>query len=346
MEAPTISACPDCGTHLAEGLLACPACRKLVYSERLGLLAADATRAQQEGDLSESVRLWREALELLPPDTQQHATVSATVLDLSRRVDADPAGATTQAGTVSKSPAAKVTGIAGAAALLLWKLKVVVVLFLTKAKLLVLGLGNLSTLLTMFVSMGAYWAAWGWKFAVGLVLSIYVHEMGHVAMLRRFGFKATAPMFVPGLGALIRLKQHPVDAREDARIGLAGPMWGFGAAAFCAGVWYATGSPAWGAIGKVGAWVNLFNLTPIWQLDGGRGFRALSRVQGWAVVVLAAVLWVLTHDGMLALVTIVAVFRAVAKPKDAAADVTACAQFCFLLVVLSLLSQLPVHAGR
>jgi Zn-dependent protease len=344
-DAPTIAACPDCGTHLADGLLACPGCKRLVHASRLNQLAADATRAQQAGDVSESVRLWREALDLLPPDTQQHAAVAATITNLSRQIDANPAAATSPA-PHGKSAAGKATGIAGAAALLLWKLKFVVIFLLTKAKLLVLGLGNLPTLLSMFVSMGAYWAAWGWKFAVGLVLSIYVHEMGHVAMLRRFGFKASAPMFIPGLGALIRLRQHPLDAREDARIGLAGPIWGLAAAGACAAVWYAAGWPAWGAVGKVGAWINLFNLTPIGSLDGGRGFRALSRLQSWIVVAAAGTLWFATHDGMLALVTIVAVVRALAKPKDAAADGVACAQFCFLLVALTLLSQLPVRINR
>ena len=67
-------------------------------------------------------------------------------------------------------------------------------------------------------------------------------------------------------------------------IGLAGPVWGLAAAAFCFGVWLITKSHAWAAIAAVGAWVNLFNLLPVWQLDGGRGFRALSTMQRWIVV--------------------------------------------------------------
>jgi hypothetical protein len=58
---------------------------------------------------------------------------------------------------------------------------------LTKGKLLLAGLTNSTTLLTMLPSIGLYWTAYGWRFAVGIVLSIYVHEMGHVAVLRRFG---------------------------------------------------------------------------------------------------------------------------------------------------------------
>src|SRR3989454_12639768 len=81
----------------------------------------------------------------------------------------------------------------------------------------------------MLLSAGVYWAAWGWKFALGVVLSIYVHEMGHVQALQRYGIKATAPMFIPGVGAVVRLKQYPASPREDARVGLAGPLGGLGA---------------------------------------------------------------------------------------------------------------------
>src|SRR5437870_5020636 len=93
----------------------------------------------------------------------------------------------------------------------------------------------------MLLSAGLYWTIWGWKFAFGLVLSIYIHEMGHVQALQRYGIKATAPMFIPGFGAVIRLKQHPADAREDARVGLAGPLRGLRAALAAYAVYRATG---------------------------------------------------------------------------------------------------------
>ena len=130
----------------------------------------------------------------------------------------------------------------GFVGMLIWKLKVVLLFVLTKGKLLLLGLTKSSTFLSMFASFAVYWAAWGWPFALGLVVSIYIHEMGHVDALRRYGFKATAPMFIPGLGALIRLQQHPTNPAEDARIGLAGPLWGMGAALACYLLFLATGA--------------------------------------------------------------------------------------------------------
>src|SRR4029079_16405953 len=130
-------------------------------------------------------------------------------------------------------------------AAVLWKLKTVLLVLLGKGKQLLLGFSKAGTVLTMLLSFGAYWALWGWKFAAGLVLSIYVHEMGHVAALRRFGIPATAPMFIPGLGAFVRLKQPPATAIEDARVGLAGPRWGLGATIVAAALGAATGAPVW-----------------------------------------------------------------------------------------------------
>jgi Zn-dependent protease len=191
----------------------------------------------------------------------------------------------------------------------------VLLFFLTKAKLLLLGLANWSTLASMLLSLGVYWTAWGWKFALGIVISIYIHEMGHVVALRRFGFKATAALFIPGLGAVIRLQQRVANPREDAAIGLAGPIYGLGAALASAGLWVATKHPIFGAIASVGAWINLLNLTPVWTLDGGRAFHALSRGQRWLCALAAGASWYFVRDGMLLLLLIVIGLRALAEPR-------------------------------
>ena len=78
----------------------------------------------------------------------------------------------------------------------------------------------------MLVSIAAYALIWGWKFAVGFVLLLLVHEMGHVIQLRREGIKASAPMFIPFLGAVVAMKEMPKDAAAEARVGLAGPVLG------------------------------------------------------------------------------------------------------------------------
>src|SRR5204863_7025737 len=196
-------------------------------------------------------------------------------------------------------------GLSALGALLL-KFKFALIFLLTKAKLLLLGLTKASTFFSMLLSAGVYWSIWGWKFAVGVVLSIYIHEMGHVQALQRYGIKATAPMFIPGVGAVIGLKQYPANAREDARVGLAGPLWGLGAALAAYIVYRATGIGVWGVIAHFGAWVNLFNLVPLWQLDGARGFRALTRPQRWTAVAVIAAMWLVTSEGLLVLLGIAA----------------------------------------
>lgn len=332
---PVPAPCPSCGTEVAPSLLSCPVCQRLVHAETLKRLAAAADAAQQAGDTRSALEAWRGVIELLPTESQQHGAVSARIAALDQELDRHPA-----AGRVKRGAWARGTAGAGMLGLLLWKLKTVFLIVLTKGKLLLLGLTKTSTLLTMLLSLGVYWAAWGWRFAAGIVASIYVHEMGHVAMLRHYGIRATAPMFIPGLGALVRLKQSLSDAREDARVGLAGPMWGFGAAVVCALLSLLTGWAIFAALARIGAWINLFNLLPVWQLDGGRGFRALSKSQRWGIVAVLCAMWAVTHEGLFVLLVIASVSRALGR-TTASSDRLVFLQFVFLVVALSLLLQTP-----
>ena len=223
-------------------------------------------------------------------------------------------------------------GTAGAAA---WKFKTILLIGLTKGKLLLLGLTKMSTLFSMLLAFGAYWMAYGWQFAAGLVLSIYVHEMGHVAALRKYRIAATAPMFIPFFGAFIRQKQYPANAGEDARVGLAGPVYGLCAAVAAWLIGLFTGAPVWFAIARVGAWINLFNLIPVWQLDGGRGFRALTKKQRSIALVLALAMWAVTEETMLLLICGGAAYRLFSKDYPEQPDNVALVQYAGLILFLS-----------
>ena len=203
-----------------------------------------------------------------------------------------------------------------------------------------LGLTKAGTVASMFASVGLYWTQWGLSFALGLVLSIYVHEMGHVAAIRRYGIAATAPMFIPGFGALIRLKQAPVTPRESARIGLAGPVWGLGAAVAAAIGAQLGGGPMLKAIAHTGAWINILNLAPVWQLDGSRGFASLTRLHRWIATAALGVAWMVTRDGAVLLVLLVAAGRTVIDRGDTPTDRGALALFVFVTLALAVVCRL------
>ena len=128
---------------------------------------------------------------------------------------------------------------------------------------------------TMAVSIAAYALLWGWKFGVALVLLIFVHELGHVFELRRQGVPASAPLFIPFLGAMVGMKQLPADVWREARVALAGPILGSVGAAACWGLGAALDSEFLVAMAFVGFFLNLFNLLPVVPLDGGRAIAAL-----------------------------------------------------------------------
>ena len=178
------------------------------------------------------------------------------------------------------------------------------------------------------------------------MVSIYIHEMGHVAALTRYGVPASAPLFIPGLGAVLRLRQEFTDPRQDARVALAGPTWGLGAAIVCALVFTATHEKIWAALAQFGAFINLFNLLPIWQIDGGRVFRSLNRPQRWLAATALATAWAITEDGLLLLLMLVAAARTLFdKPSDRP-DRGALVHYIALVAALSLLAFAPALRFR
>jgi Zn-dependent protease len=146
-------------------------------------------------------------------------------------------------------------------------------------KALLVALPNLKLFVTAgtaLVSVAAYSIFFGWEFAAGFVVLLFLHEMGHVIALRREGIRASAPMFVPFLGAMIFAKSLGDNALAEARVGLAGPILGSIAAAAVAVVGELTGSSLLIALAYFGFFINLFNLLPVVPLDGGRAMAAMA----------------------------------------------------------------------
>ena len=132
---------------------------------------------------------------------------------------------------------------------------------------------------SIFVAVGGYALIWGWKFAVGFVLLIFVHEMGHFIEARRRGYNAAWPVFIPFLGAYVAIRDARLGPWQSAWISLAGPITGGLGAAIC---WVYGEQQGWAllqALGYVGFMLNLFNLLPVGILDGG---SSLARDQDHA----------------------------------------------------------------
>ncbi len=299
------AACPRCGTGLAPGLLRCPACRSLAYADTLARLSAEASEAAAEGRLAEAAGRWHAALSLLPADAAQRPAIERRLEELGARMERGEGRRTAQPSAGRGS----VWAAAGAGVLFL----------ITKGKVLLLALTKGGALLSLFAFLGLYWREWGWALAAGLVVSIYLHELGHVVSLWRYRIPVSAPMFVPGIGAYVRHGVLPT-ARIGARVALAGPLAGLLTALAALALGALTGDRYWGAIAHLGAILNLFNLVPVWQLDGARAVAPLARSQRLVYGLLLAAVAAASRDPFAVIVALTTAGALVFLPRSRGED--------------------------
>ena len=125
---------------------------------------------------------------------------------------------------------------------------------------------------SIFIAVAAYALIFGWKFAVGFVLLIFVHELGHYIEAKREGLSPKLPVFIPFLGAYVQYTRgHPW---QTVRVAIAGPILGGAAAAVCLGIAESNGSRLMYALAYSGFFLNLFNLLPFGIFDGGAVWRS------------------------------------------------------------------------
>jgi Zn-dependent protease len=169
----------------------------------------------------------------------------------------------------------------------LWRVGKWFLVILPKAKV-------LTTSASMLVSVGAYALIWGWKFAVGFVALLFIHEMGHYIQLRREGVKPSGMVFIPFLGAAVATRSLGGSALAEARVGLAGPILGSLATAALLPIAATTDDDFWRALAFTGFFLNLFNLLPVVPLDGGRAMAAMAPWMwfvGFGAIVVLVFLW-------------------------------------------------------
>jgi hypothetical protein len=270
-----IHQCPSCSHWLPEGTLACPDCQTLTYGVHLSEIARSAQELEQEQKWVEARERWRSALAWLPEETQQAASVRQHIAQIDARLKA------------AEDQKAKWTKRLGPFA--------PIALFLLKFKSLLFLAFKLKFLLGFLTFFAIYWAVFGWQFAAGIMVCLFVHEMGHYIAVKRRGLKVDMPMFHM-TGAYVRWYGRGVSLEDLASISLAGPMYGVIAAFFCYGLFLATHLTIFMVLVNVGAWINFLNLLPLVMLgwDGGQATYAMSGLQRGLIAVTCFVLFALS----------------------------------------------------
>jgi len=252
-----VTACGQCGLPLTGQELVCPRCQSLVHRGRLELLAREATRLESVNPLL-AAAAWRQCLSLLPPESRQFQWIAARAEALAHGMPPPP----DDMGSGSPSDGRPILNYRAASADRpgeTWQS----VLFKTG--------GSMVLSILLFAQMTG-----GWPFAVGFVLLIFVHEMGHVIANWHYGVRQSAPIFLGIFGAVIFLKGNLRNAWEEAVVGIAGPVIGTLGALACYLWFLKTGDTLAGELALYGFFINLFNLMPITPLDGGRAAAAIT----------------------------------------------------------------------
>jgi Zn-dependent protease len=267
--------CQRCGMVLFHGNLVCPSCGALVYADTLNDVAARAQAQEAAGHALAAAMIWREALQLLPPASQQYQSIAQRIGMLTSRFSA---GITAAATAPAPAPAPAKPGASAAG----FSDEPIRPPPLPKNDPWRLALAK--TLGSMLVSIVVYTAlpfvhggmTDRLQFATGFVLLMLVHELGHSIAMRYFKLSASPPIFIPFLGAVINLRQMPRNALEEAIVGIGGPITGTLAAGVTYLIYLKTGSELFLRLSQFGFLLNLFNMLPVPPLDGGRVTAAVS----------------------------------------------------------------------
>src|SRR4051812_27273575 len=171
------------------------------------------------------------------------------------------------------------------------------------------GAKFLTTSATMLVSVAAYALIWGWRFGVGFVALLFIHEFGHYIQLRREGIRPGRMLFIPFFGAVVSARSLGGNALAEARVGLAGPVLGTLGALACIPIAHATGNDLWRALAFSGLFLNLFNLLPVVPLDGGRAMAAMSPWMWFLGLAAVAVLAFTFPNPIILLIALLAVME-------------------------------------
>jgi len=288
----------------------------------LNKLSGEARELEERGERQRACELWKRALALLPVESTQADWVRRHALELEGKAGS-PSGPRNQPTWIKRlGPFAPLA------------------LVLIKAKSLLLVLFKLKFLFSFVAFLWLYAAIFGWRYGLGLALSILVHELGHYVDIKRRGLPAEMPVFLPGLGAYVKWNALGVTKHDRAQISLAGPLAGWAAAAFCLLVYQQTRDPVWAALARSGAVLNLFNLIPVWILDGGKAIESLALAPRLALLGVACAVGIAARQPIYILVAGGIGFRLFTHDKPDQNDWSSLTYYSAVLVALGLLLYL------
>lgn len=251
-------------------------------------LSRQARHAAAMGQLAQARQYWQAVLRLLPPNTSEARAVQREIDQVNARLEPKPpADWKKKLGPI---------GIAIAAAI---KYKTALFLLLTKGK----------YLFSLLLYLGVYWAMFGWWFAIGFTVSIFLHEMGHYVFARGAGYAAELPMFIPGFGAFVRWNGADADPGVRGRIALAGPFFGMLSGVLAYAIFLSTGKPVWLALAHFAGWINLLQLIPVFIFDGASAMSALDKQARWAVLAVSAAMFFIVGEFLFLIIAIATAYR-------------------------------------
>ncbi|MGL5514559.1 MAG: site-2 protease family protein [Sporomusa sp.] len=169
--------------------------------------------------------------------------------------------------------------------------------------------GALSTAASMLVSLAFYALAFGSRFALGFVFLLLVHEMGHVVASRIVGLRASGPMFIPFIGAVISLNRAPVNAKMTANIAIGGPAAGTISALACLAFYLWSDSTLMLVLAYTACLLNLFNLVPCAPLDGERIAAAISPRLWWIGSFVIGAVFLYTYNLLILIIFLFSLFE-------------------------------------
>jgi len=315
----TVRECPQCGHELALGTTACPECHTLLYGAQLNVIARDAKAFEVNGDYGQAREMWNRSLPLLPADSKQ----AEWIRDRVRALELSDA---------KKQPAAQNGHV--------WARKLgplaPVAILLAKSKTLLLAIFKFKFLFSFFWFIVLYAGMFGWRYGLGIGVSILIHEMGHYIDIKRRGLPAEMPVFLPGLGAYVKWDALGVTKHDRAQISLAGPLAGWLAAAGCYVIYTHTHQPVWAALASTGAVINILNLIPVWVLDGAKAVDAMGQVERMGLLTVVLALWIYTRQNIFLFVAAGVGWRLYTKDKPKHDDWGVWLYFVAVLVVLGM----------